>query len=87
MILTEEQAAHIEELLGRIRLDDASKPRDCWYDAPSLNILFVDDLGKSRLYNTDPAKESCGPSDAFVVKQDVLSVLDACLALLPVPPV
>ncbi|QRK05029.1 hypothetical protein JQX13_33120 [Archangium violaceum] len=84
-LLSADQAARYEELLAHIQLDDTSKPGDCWNDVPSLNLRLVDDSGESRLYYTDPEKESCGRSEAFVVKEDVLAVLDLCNALLPEP--
>jgi hypothetical protein len=85
VLLTEDQAAHLVELLGRVRLD-STKPGDCWTDMPSLNLQLVEASGDTRLFYTDPDKNNCGSPHDFVVKEDVLTMLDACTTLLPEPP-
>ncbi|ATB27772.1 hypothetical protein [Melittangium boletus] len=80
-----EQALWLEERLSNVRPQRPSSTGDCWNDVATLSLRLVDHSGESRLYFTDPVKESCEPSREFLNKQDVLGVLDAFDELLPTP--
>jgi hypothetical protein len=85
LLLSEDQAARLVEHLAHIRLD-TSERHGCGFDPPLLALDLVDASGRTRHFITGPESHSCGPPQAFIVEEDLLSVLDACAALLPEPP-
>jgi|GEM_PF-5029570 len=80
-----EQALSLEDRLSNVRPQENPPPGDCWNDVATLSLQLVENSGESRLYYTDPVKESCEPARAFLNKDDVLGVLDTFDELLPTP--